>query len=101
HTVPGAQQSQSGTIWPYSVAGDYGKKNSFRMSPYHRMDIGIQFNKKLKRCVRTFEFSVYNVYSRQNPFFYYIEIDQNSKKSKLMQASLFPILPSVSWSYKF
>ncbi len=103
HTVPGAQQSQPSPngIWPYSVAGDYGKKNSFRMSPYHRMDIGIQFHKKLKRCVRTFEFSVYNVYSRQNPFFYYINYDQNSKKNKLMQASLFPILPSVSWSYKF
>lgn len=101
HTVPGVQQSQPGGGWPYSVTGDYGKKNSFRMSPYHRMDIGIQFHKKLKRCVRTFEFSVYNVYSRQNPFFYYIDYDQNSKKNKLMQASLFPILPSVSWSYKF
>lgn len=103
HTVPGAQQSQPSPngIWPYSVAGDYGKKNSFRMSPYHRMDIGIQFHKKLKRCVRTFEFSIYNVYSRQNPYFYYINYDQNSKKNKLMQASLFPILPSVSWSYKF
>lgn len=103
HSVPGAQQSQPSPngIWPYSVAGDYGKKNSFRMSPYHRMDIGIQFHKKLKRCVRTFEVSVYNVYSRQNPYFYYINYDQNSKKNKLMQASLFPILPSVSWSYKF
>ncbi|MDI9340353.1 MAG: TonB-dependent receptor [Sediminibacterium sp.] len=103
HAVPGAQQSQPSPngIWPYSVAGDYGKKNSFRMSPYHRMDIGIQFHKKLKRCVRTFEFSIYNVYSRQNPYFYYINYDQTSKKNKLMQASLFPILPSVSWSYKF
>ncbi len=101
HTVPGAQQSQTGSIWPYSVTGDYGKKNSFRMSPYHRMDIGIQFHKKLKRCVRTFEFSVYNVYSHQNPFFYYIDYDPKTKKNKLMQASLFPILPSVSWSYKF
>ncbi|MBK7669214.1 MAG: TonB-dependent receptor [Sphingobacteriaceae bacterium] len=103
HMVPGAQQSQPSPngIWPYSVAGDYGKKNSFRMSPYHRMDIGIQFHKKLKRCVRTFEFSIYNVYSRQNPFFYYIDYNQSSKKNKLMQASLFPILPSVSWTYKF
>jgi outer membrane receptor for ferrienterochelin and colicin len=101
HTTPGAQQSQPDRIWPYSVTGDYGKKNSFRMSPYHRMDIGIQFHKKLKRCIRTFEVSLYNVYSRQNPFFYYIDYDQEEKKNKLMQASLFPILPSVSWSYKF
>jgi outer membrane receptor for ferrienterochelin and colicin len=100
HATPGAQQSQYGSVVPESVS-DYGKKNSFRMAPYHRMDLGIQFHKKLKRCVRTFEFSIYNVYSRQNPFFYYTEYDANSKKSKLMQISLFPIVPSVSWSYKF
>lgn len=101
HSIQGAQQSNPNDLWPYSINGDYGKKNSFRMSPYHRMDIGIQFHKKLKRCVRTFEFSLYNVYSRQNPFFYYINYDQASKKNKLMQVSLFPILPSVSWTYKF
>jgi outer membrane receptor for ferrienterochelin and colicin len=99
HTTPGTS-SYGGNYWPGNV-NDYGKKNSFRMSPYHRMDIGIQFHKKLKRCVRTFEFSVYNVYSRQNPFFYYTEYDPALKKNKLMQVSLFPILPSVSWSYKF
>jgi len=101
HTASGPQQSQVAGYWPYSAVSDYGKKNSFRMAPYHRMDIGIQFHKKLKRCVRTFEFSVYNVYSRQNPFFYFTEYDKDTKKNKLMQISLFPILPSVSWSYKF
>ncbi len=80
---------------------DYGKKNSFRMAAYHRMDIGIQFHKKLKRCVRTFEFSVYNLYNRMNPFYYYTEYDEKAQRYKLMQISLFPILPSVSWSYKF
>lgn len=102
HTIQGTQQqSQPGDLWPYTIGGDYGKKNSFRMAPYHRMDIGIQFHKKLKRCVRTFECSLYNVYSRQNPFFYYTSYNNDSKKTILMQASLFPILPSVSWSYKF
>ena len=101
HALPGTQSPQAGEMWPYTVRGEYGSKNSFRMSAYHRMDIGIQFHKKLKRCIRTFEFSVYNVYNHQNPFFYYIDYDQKAKKNKLMQASLFPVLPSVSWSYKF
>ena len=111
HAIQGAPQSQPGggtniqlgqsQLGDISRVNDYGQKNSFRMSPYHRMDIGIQFHKKLKRCVRTFEFSVYNVYSHQNPFFYYTEYDEVSKKNKLMQLSLFPIIPSVSWSYKF
>jgi outer membrane receptor for ferrienterochelin and colicin len=82
-------------------ANDYGKKNSFRMAAYHRGDIGLQFHKKLKRCIRTFEFSVYNIYNRKNPFFYFTQYDFKTNKNKLMQVSLFPVLPSVSWSYKF
>lgn len=84
-----------------TVVQDYGlQRNAFRMSPYHRMDLGIQWRKKLKRCVRTFELSFYNVYNRMNPFFYYIERNPNGSQD-LMQVSLFPIIPSVSWSWKF
>lgn len=79
---------------------DYGEKNSFRMAPYHRLDFGIQFHKELKHCVRTFEVSVYNAYNRKNPFFYYIN-ESSSGKHSLYQVSLFPIIPSVSWSWKF
>lgn len=86
--------------WPNSV-NDYGKKNSFRMAPYHRLDFGIQFHRQYKKYEKIFEFSVYNVYSRQNPFFYYSEYSPSAKRNKLMQVSLFPILPSVSWTFKF
>ncbi|HEY1039480.1 MAG TPA: TonB-dependent receptor [Bacteroidia bacterium] len=80
---------------------DYGAKNSFRMAPYHRMDVGIQFHKKLKRCERIFELSFYNLYNRKNPFYYYIGYSPTQNKNVLRQVSLFPILPSVSWTYKF
>jgi hypothetical protein len=80
---------------------DYGEKNSFRMAAYHRMDIGVQFHKKRKYFTRTFEVSVYNLYSRMNPFFYYIEQTNDPEKQKLKQITLFPIIPSVSWSFKF
>jgi hypothetical protein len=86
--------------YPYTVQ-DYGEKNSFRMAPYHRADIGIRVHKQLKRCERIFEFSVYNVYNRKNPFYYYTEYDSKTYRNKLMQISLFPILPSVSWTWKF
>lgn len=79
----------------------YGEKNSFRMAAYHRADIGIQFHKKLKRCERIFELSFYNLYNRKNPFFYFTEYNEVKQKTVLMQISLFPILPSVSWTYKF
>ncbi|HRG58934.1 MAG TPA: TonB-dependent receptor [Bacteroidia bacterium] len=80
---------------------DYGEKNGFRMAPYHRLDVGLQFTKVKKRYTRTFEISFYNAYNRWNPFFYFIERGATTSQNKLMQITLFPILPSVSWSWKF
>lgn len=84
----------------YSV-NEYGEKNSFRMAPYHRLDLGIQFTKKFPKYERTFEVSVYNLYNRRNPFFYFIGYQDYSNKRVLKQLSLFPIIPSVSWNIKF
>lgn len=80
---------------------DYDGKNNFRMEPYHRMDIGMQFHSKLKRSERIFELSVYNVYNRRNPYFYYIGYSNNGSQRVLKRVSLFPIMPSISWTYKF
>lgn len=91
--------SGSQGAFPFFVS-DYGDKNSFRMAPYHRLDFGIQFTKKRKRYERTFEFSVYNVYNRKNPFYYFIGYDSSGNR-KLRQVSLFPVIPSVSWNFKF
>ncbi|MER2997863.1 TonB-dependent receptor [Pontibacter populi] len=83
---------------------DYGERNSSRMAAYHRMDVGIQFHKKKKWGERTWEISFYNAYNRKNPFFYYIEeeyYNENESETKLKQVSLFPIIPSVSYGFKF
>lgn len=91
----GFNQQDVGTVQ------DFGQqRNAFRMSAYHRLDLGIQFHKKFKRVERTFELGIYNAYSRQNPYFYYIETQQDGTQ-KLMQVSLFPIIPSFTWSWKF
>jgi len=84
----------------FQSVNEYGNINDFRMAPYHRMDFGIQFHKGLKKGERTWEISFYNLYNRKNPFFYYVNTD-NSGERKLKQVSLFPILPSVSYTYKF
>ena len=83
------------------TVNEYGEKNSFRMASYHRFDVAIQFHKKFKKYERTFELGVYNAYNRQNPFFYYTEYDYQTNQTKLKQVSLFPIIPSVSWTWKF
>lgn len=78
----------------------YTEKNGLRMAAYHRMDFGVQITKKMKYWLRTWEFSFYNLYNRRNPFFYFSETQPNGEVV-LKQLSLFPIIPSLSWSIKF
>lgn len=88
----------------YSVnVKEYGQKNNYRMAPYHRLDLGIQFHKEKKWGERIWEISVYNVYNRKNPFFYNIEYHSSYGRSytRLKQVSLFPIIPSFTYSFKF
>jgi hypothetical protein len=95
----------------FPVANVYDKKNSFRASSYQRLDIGIQFHKDLKYfgqpVKRTLEIGAYNAYSRKNPFFYFwmaeVEYlgDTYIEKQKLMQVSIFPMIPSISYNFKF
>jgi hypothetical protein len=88
-----------GNVSAFQVT-NYGQRGSFRAEDYHRADLGIQFYKQKKRVERTFEVGIYNVYSRLNPFFYSIDTDNNNQ-NRLYKFALFPIIPSVSWSYKF
>ncbi|MBN1925207.1 MAG: TonB-dependent receptor, partial [Prolixibacteraceae bacterium] len=91
----------------------YEGRNNYRMPAYHRLDWGINFHKDLKYGSRTISVSVYNSYNRQNPFFLYWGYDYEMVKdpetgnyyeeseSALKQISIFPIIPSVSYTYKF
>jgi hypothetical protein len=84
---------------------EYSQKNNFRMSPYHRLDLGVQFKKEKKWGERIWEISIYNVYNRHNPFFYYSGLDFSRNLpfgvGILKQVSLFPVIPSFSYSLKF
>lgn len=104
-----------------SLLFNYGKRNSTRMAPYHRLDISatwygkeykdkvdietgevIQVKKKLRTNVAI---SVYNVYNRANPYFLYVDNDGDflagDFEIKVKQVTLFPIIPSVTWNFEF
>jgi hypothetical protein len=83
----------------YSTVYDYGDKNNMRMPAYHRFDVGVQLHKKMKYWDRTWEFSLYNAYNHRNPFYYYTYPGEFGRKVR--QVTLFPVIPSVSWSIKF
>ncbi|WP_439582624.1 TonB-dependent receptor [Dyadobacter bucti] len=93
--------------WNGPRVSEYGEKNSFRAEAFHRMDVAIQFHKKKKRHERTWEFGVYNAYNRRNPFFYDIVEETTTEgttvktKNTLKRYSLFPVLPSFSYNFKF
>lgn len=72
------------------------ERNNFRMPAYHRLDISYQSNKATKReNRRSWIFSLYNAYSRLNPYFLY------ESQGRLKQYSLFPIIPSVTYRLEF
>ncbi|GDX53159.1 TonB-dependent receptor [Bacteroidota bacterium] len=78
----------------------YGDKNSTRMKAYHRLDIGFNWHKEKKWGERILSFGIYNVYSRKNPYFYFLDADyQGNPQYKMI--SLFPFIPSISYSLHF
>ncbi len=72
--------------------------HNFRTPLYHRWDIAFQFKKKTKKYTRTWKLGFYNVYNKMNPYYYYIDRDHDSGRPKLFSISIFPILPSFSFS---
>ncbi len=91
------------TGYYYQTLTDYGEMNSYRMKPYHRLDFAFQFIKVRDKFQRTWEIGAYNTYNRKNPFFYFIDERYNNGQSvnELKQVTLFPIIPSVTYSIKF
>lgn len=85
----------------------YPTRNNLRLPSYHRLDIGLNFHKKKKWGDRTISVGAYNVYNRKNPFFLSvndkIEVQNGVPTSTrvVQQTSLFPIIPSISYKFKF
>ncbi len=99
----------------------YGERNSYRMRPYHRADLSIRYKPdhrkekrdpssgkllKIPQRIRSeWVLSVYNIYNRANPYFLYFTKQGSLAKGTLQvnaeQVTLFPILPSLSWKFRF
>lgn len=99
-----SQNTAQGNIPGLSVY-DYDHKNNYRMVSYNRLDLSVQYSHTIFRKMNSnFELSLYNTYNRANPFYYQIanKDDSNSNSIRVLkQTSLFPIIPSISWSLKF
>lgn len=85
----------------------YSKINAYRIFPYHRLDLSAVYKPKPKRKKRwesSWAFSIYNVYDRHNPYFLYVDTNgsvNNGINVKVMEVSIFPILPSITYNFRF
>jgi hypothetical protein len=83
----------------------YYERNNARLNNYHRLDVSLSYKKAGRIFKKPFEsewvFGVYNLYNHQNPYFVYFKIDPWTNKPTAVQVSLFPIIPSVSYNFKF
>jgi hypothetical protein len=82
--------------------------NQYRLAPYHRLDISATYTPRKqdsKKFRTSWVFSIYNVYSRMNPFFIYFDQEgsafNNTLNIKAKQVSIFPVIPSVTWNFRF
>tara|TARA_R110000782_G_scaffold80846_4_gene159802 strand:- start:3110 stop:5470 length:2361 start_codon:yes stop_codon:yes gene_type:complete len=96
----------------------YSDRNGSRMPNYHRMDIGLTLDNKKFKEVKNFEtgevnkvkkkvesswnFSLYNVYGRENAYsITFQENEDDPTKTEIIQLSLFKIIPSISYNFRF
>lgn len=107
-TVPSGKYEINGIYYPDVVS----QRNGYRLPAYHRADISATLNPqnhKNRRWQGQWVFSLYNMYSRKNPFSMYTRLLQDSdgnvigdgtvKEARLIY--LFPVLPSVTYNFKF
>ncbi|GIV33521.1 MAG: TonB-dependent receptor [Chitinophagales bacterium] len=88
----------------YAKVKVYAGRNNARLPAYHHLDLSFTYRKSIRRFGHTFNISVYNVYNRLNVFSIYrdsrTDKDGNIRVS-YRQLSLFPVLPSLTYTISF
>ena len=71
------------------------------MEEYHRLDFAATYRPK-GNDLREWVFSIYNIYNRKNASsLYFRESEDNVGQTEAVQLSVFPIIPSVSYNFRF
>jgi len=78
----------------------YDKRNSYRAADYHRLDLSVTRSKQTRWGTGSWSLGMYNVYNRRNPFYYYFGVDSRGNRA-LKRVSLFQMVPSISYSFRF
>jgi len=97
-TFPNGKYEVDGQIAYY-----YTQRNAYRMPAYHRLDLAATIlTKKTAHKENSWTFSVYNAYDRSNPYSIQFQQDPaDASRTQAVQYTLFKIVPSVTYNYKF
>lgn len=88
------------------------ERNGYRLPAYHRLDLSATYNPRPKggrKWRGQWVLSIYNVYNRANPFTIYTRTTKNNdgdvigdgRTKEARMIYLFPILPSITYNFKF
>ena len=99
------------SYWYYdpTVVNHIESRNNYRYNSYQRLDLVANFHKQKKHCERIFTINIYNTLCHNNPFVvlprdqvaYDPTTGESYKYKTLRQICIFPIIPTVSWQYKW
>jgi len=83
----------------------YGERNSRRMPDYHRMDLSLTLKSKTKpgkKYSSEWLFSVYNAYFRKNAWIiYFTRSESDPSLTEARKLYMFPVVPSITYHFRF
>jgi len=98
-TYPKGQYNYNGISIPI-----YEDRNSNRIPNYHRMDVSAKYIPKLnsgRKWKTEWVFSIYNIYNRNNASSISFRENRTTGVNESFKQSLFGIIPSISYNFKF
>ena len=98
-TFPNGQYVYNGVTIP-----TYNTRNSDKLPSYHRLDVAVTYTpkpEKTKGWQTQWVFGIYNIYNRKNAASISFGQNEDTKVNEAYQLSIFGIVPSISYNFKF
>ena len=91
------------TVYMHSTS--YGEwfetKNNIRYFDYHRLDLSYRQIIFKRKFTILLDMDIYNVYNRKNTFYLQQTYDESTKSYYYQNISLFPVMPSLTLTFKY
>jgi hypothetical protein len=102
-TFPNSKIQVQGLNIPYNTDNI---RNNYRITPYHRLDLGMTFNLKEPpgaRYQHSVVFSVYNVYKRRNAFSIYFraKAGEPNQTEAVRFSMIGTVVPAITYNFHF